>query len=209
MTQNEKVSRKTRRDRRTKPVIIIVGEGKCKTERAYFEAFNSQKSPYNITVFPMGDTDFPGMLKALKRIIREYGLNSKRGDLAFVIADLDNDSHKIEYLRSLSQEDCDRFIISNPCIEVWFINHFEYTTHQFNDGDEVVEYLKKHIPKYEKNIKRFTTSVEFVSSLNQHVKDAIENTNNQKKHHSETGVIWPNHNCNPYTDIDKIINKLI
>lgn len=209
MTQNEKVSRKIRHDRRTKPAIIIVGEGKCKTERAYFEAFNSQKSPYNITVFPMGDTDLPGMLKSLKKLIKEYGLNSKRGDLAFVIADLDNDSQKIEYLKTLSQEDSKRFIISNPCIEVWFINHYEYTTHQFKDGDEVINNLRKYIPKYEKNIKRFTTSMEFVSSLSSQVKYAYDNTNKQKKHHSETGVIWPDYNCNPYTDVDKIIKKII
>lgn len=42
------------------------------------------------------------------------------------------------------------FIFSNPCFEIWFLNHFVKTTRQFQNNDLLINELKKYIPEYSK-----------------------------------------------------------
>ena len=44
-----------------------------------------------------------------------------------------------------------RVIVNNPCLEFWFLLHFEYTAKSFSDYDELAKELKKHIKDYDKN----------------------------------------------------------
>lgn len=47
-------------------------------------------------------------------------------------------------------------IVNNPCIEFWFLLHFEETTKFFTDCDSAEKQLKKHLKDYEKTRKYFT-----------------------------------------------------
>lgn len=41
-------------------------------------------------------------------------------------------------------------IPSNPCFEVWYLEHFTYTSKPFLHSKDIIEELKKYIPDYEK-----------------------------------------------------------
>jgi len=47
-------------------------------------------------------------------------------------------------------------IINNPCLEFWFLLHFEKTSKLFDTCDKAENELKKHIKDYEKTQKYFT-----------------------------------------------------
>jgi len=47
-------------------------------------------------------------------------------------------------------------IFNNPCLEFWFLLHFEQTTKYFPRCSKAEKQLKKHIPTYEKTQKYFT-----------------------------------------------------
>jgi len=47
-------------------------------------------------------------------------------------------------------------IVNNPCIEFWFLLHFERTSKLFTDCTSAEKQLKKHLTDYEKTRKYFT-----------------------------------------------------
>ncbi len=47
-------------------------------------------------------------------------------------------------------------IINNPCLEFWFLLHFETTGKYFDNCDKASNQLKKFLPDYEKTSKYFT-----------------------------------------------------
>jgi hypothetical protein len=47
-------------------------------------------------------------------------------------------------------------VINQPCLEFWFLIHFEVTTQQFSNCDEVGKKLKNHLKDYSKTEKYFT-----------------------------------------------------
>ncbi|WP_353744812.1 RloB domain-containing protein [Hydrotalea sp. AMD] len=44
-------------------------------------------------------------------------------------------------------------IVNNPCLEFWFLLHFEKTSKYFNTCSSVETELKKHLKNYEKDTK--------------------------------------------------------
>ena len=47
------------------------------------------------------------------------------------------------------------FYENERCLELWFLYHFEYTTRQFNNYQELENQLQKHISNYEKTAQYF------------------------------------------------------
>ena len=47
-------------------------------------------------------------------------------------------------------------IVNNPCLEFWFLLHFEATSKYFTDCEGAENQLKKHLPDYEKTQRYFT-----------------------------------------------------
>lgn len=47
-------------------------------------------------------------------------------------------------------------IVNNPCIEFWFLLHFEKTSKFYTDCNSAEKQLKKHLTDYEKTRKYFT-----------------------------------------------------
>ncbi|MDR1524904.1 MAG: RloB family protein [Tannerella sp.] len=66
-----------------------------------------------------------------------------------------------------------QFAESMPCIEVWFVLHFEKPKNSYQDGDAVVTDLKKHIPDYRKN--QNWQERNLYSSLKEHSTQALTN----------------------------------
>ena len=190
--------------RRRKPIILIAAEGKNKTEKNYFESFNGQDKKYKVIVKSHGDTDPHGMLKNLKGEYKRAELNKENGDLAFVVLDLDCKQSRAIDVRSLSSDRTNKkfpFICSNPCVELWFRLHFEpFSTHEYTNQSEVIDDLQKFIPNYKK-------SKNVYSELLDKTEFAIINAERLEQFHGTK--LWPSIECNPRTDVNKIVRRIL
>lgn len=139
--------------RKRKHVMLITAEGRNKTEKQYFNSFQDQHGKYSIRFATGLETDPVGMLKAMEKAWKKNELSEKDGDKTYIVLDMDCKPEKIQLVKELQKKSKNiQFIVSNPCIEVWFILHFIYTTHQFKDSKEPKKELAKYIPGYEESM---------------------------------------------------------
>lgn len=70
-------------------------------------------------------------------------------------------------------------IVNNPCLEFWFLLHFEKTSKLFDTCDNAETELKKHLKDYEKTQKYFTKQDnDIYLKLRPFLKTAISNSSN-------------------------------
>ena len=189
--------------RQKKPVMIITAEGKNKTETLYFNSFREQHGRYTIRVVKTGhDTDPAGMLKSMETYWVNNDLSEEDGDKAYIVLDMDCNSDKIRLVRELQRKSKNiHFIRSNPCIEVWFILHYTYSTHQFKDSKEPKKELAKYIPGYREN-------VDVSEIIRPYMQSAKKNVEQLMEHYKRIGSIWGNGDCNPMTEVMEILLEL-
>ena len=196
--------RKKRNDvkRKRKPLMLIVAEGKNKTERRYFSSFQNQYGKYNIRFVTGLETDPVGMFKAMDKAWNKNELSTKDGDKAYIVLDIDCKIEKIQLIKQLQSKSKNiRFITSNPCFEVWFVLHFIYTTHQFKDSKEPKRQLTKYIPEYEE-------SMDISMILYPLLDTAVKNLERLKKHYKTLGIVWGEIESNPMSDAIEILREL-
>jgi hypothetical protein len=72
-------------------------------------------------------------------------------------------------------------IINNPCLEFWYLLHFEATSRYYENGDKVIKQLKKYLSGYEKTQKFYTKQDhDIYLKLKPCLPKAIENTRKLK-----------------------------
>ncbi len=187
----------------TNPVIVLIVEGRNVTETLYFRQFNKPHAGYIIKVLASGSsTDPEGMLENLNRFWIENELNPERGDRGFVVLDLDCDDRKGKLIRSLEKKsEVTHFIVSSPCFEVWFLLHFRYTTHAFNNSAEIIRELRRYISDYEKNR-------DISGKLSGYTNIAYENAKKLVRYFEKDANQWPSNDCNPRTDVPDILEVI-
>lgn len=189
--------------RKTKPIILIIAEGKNVTETNYFKSFQSQYANFNIRLLSVGhETDPKNMLEKIEEYWQKQELSAENGDVAFVVLDLDCDEKKANLIKRLASKSVNsRFIVSNPCFEVWFLLHYKYSTHSYLTGSELISDLKAFIPDYDK-------TMDVSSLLYSNIDIAILNAYKLKNHYDSLGNKWPSNDCNPHTDVPIIIEYI-
>lgn len=153
--------REPRRQKRR--IIYIFSEGKTnKTEQIYFHNFVN-RCRYTIHFKRSNETDAKGILSFAQEYLELQDFSAKEGDRAFIVCDVDTEEKRQVILRSelvvKARKVNITFIFSNPCFELWFLNHFRYTTKQFSDSESLIAELKKEIPSYSKSPKAEITSI--------------------------------------------------
>ena len=117
--------------------------------------------------------------------------------------DLDNKESKAKEIQQLEAKNrVEKFIVSNPSFEVWYLLHYEYSTRSYMNADAVIRGLKKHYPEYEK-------TSDMHSLLKDKMYEAIARAEKLENYHSAEEHPHPDVNCNPYTDVHKLVKKLI
>ena len=187
--------------RKLKPVYLIIAEGKNKTEVLYLSHFQDQGKSYSIRFVKAGyKTDADSLYNALIAKWEELDLSAKKGDLGFVILDIDNDplkAQKVSVLVQSNKNTAVRFIVSNPTFEVWLLLHFKYSTKQYKDGNAVIKDLRRYLPNYEKNRDCFEVCKD-------KMKHAVDNATKLAENYDD--IEWPSIECNPRTDMGDLIS---
>ena len=77
-------------------------------------------------------------------------------------------------------------IINNPCLEYWFLQHFEQTSRYYETYSKIEKPLKKHLPDYEKTEKYYKNSRQNIyQKLKPHLPVAISNAEKLKEFNFE------------------------
>ena len=202
---NRKISNdRVRKVRKQKSKILIAAEGKNKTEKTYFSNFEDGKKSYNITYARGNNTDPLKLVKMLIKEMDELKLDLQDDDVAYCIFDTDVDSNKnkiIEEAIQLARKNNIKIITSSPCIELWFLLHYDYTTANM-DNEEVIKKLKGYYPKYEKNINIYPDIIEEIDLA---IKRAKKLEKYQIDNNRRIGTV----EANPNTEVYKIIEYLM
>ena len=202
---NRRISNdRVRKVRKQKSKILIAAEGKNKTEKTYFSNFEDGKKSYNITYARGNNTDPLKLVKMLIKEIDELKLDLQDDDVAYCIFDTDVDPNKnkiIEEAIQLAKKNNIKIITSSPCIELWFLLHYDYTTANM-DNEEVIKRLKEYYPKYEKNINIYPDIIKGIDLAIDRAKklEKYQNDNNRR-----IGTV----EANPNTEVYKIVEYLM
>lgn len=194
---------RVRKVRKQKYKVLIACEGNNKTEKNYFNNFESSKSKFNISYTKGNDTDPLKLVKMLIEEINKLELDLDGRDIAYLIFDTDTDLNKNKIISDaikLARKKKIKVITSTPCIELWFLLHFEYTTSYMN-SDEVIKRLRKYFPKYKK-------SINIYPYINNNTDNAICNAKRLEKYQIAIGNIIESVEANTNTLIYKIVEEL-
>lgn len=195
---------RVRKVRKQKSKILIAAEGKNKTEKTYFSNFEDGKKSYNITYARGNNTDPLKLVKMLIKEIDELKLDLQDDDVAYCIFDTDVDPNKnkiIEEAIQLAKKNNIKIITSSPCIELWFLLHYDYTTANM-DNEEVIKRLKEYYPKYEKNINIYPDIIKGIDL-------AIERAKKLEKYQNDNNRRIGTVEANPNTEVYKIVEYLM
>lgn len=196
---------KSRVTRERKKVIVVGTEGKNKTEEIYLRNLERTQNKYHFIFAGGNDTDPVRIVRNTIKAAKEEKISYKCGDMAISIFDLDLSNAKkeqVDQAKELSNAKGVCLITSNPCFEIWFLEHFIYTTKPFASNDELIRELKKYIPEYDKSTNIFGT-------LDPLTADAINNCEKLDKHHKTSNTDTIPAFCNPRTDVYKIVEMVI
>lgn len=136
------------------------------TEVWYLQMFKRNERELNINIEPKlpSKKSIPEQFKLVKNLAEDY-------TKVFWIVDYDvivketreakKGTETSEQLFIKLKEKAEKFdnvivIVNNPCIEFWFLLHFEKTSKLFTDCNSAEKQLKKHLTDYEKTRKYFT-----------------------------------------------------
>ena len=195
--------KRNRQNRKEKPMIIITAEGKNETEAQYFNHFRTADCPYIIKFHKAGHlTDPTKLAESIRQRWDAEEADERTGDMAFVVVDLDNNEEKAKEIQQLEAKNgVEKFIVSNPCFEVWYLLHYGFSTKSYINADAVIRELKKHYSEYEKTSDMYPL-------LKDKMDDAIANAEKLEAYNNVEEHLYPDVKCNPYTDVHKIVKML-
>ena len=215
MARGKLYQRKTN-SRKEKSLVLIVPEG-TETEKAYFQHFNRPEKPVKIKVVENSSdgakTDYAYLLRKAIGYKNKYSLSKAKGDSVWVVADGDIDyktpgaaeakESALLEARSAAEKNGISILISNPCFELWYYLHFDFSTGFIKDYTSMREKLLPYLPDYEKNR-------DVYDQLCEKTERAIANAMSLEAFHKENGEEGPfKLAVNPFTEIYRLVEMII
>lgn len=188
-------------NRKPKKIILLAYEGANKTEKNYFDNFMTREGNFIIKTVPGNETDPENLVKQTIKKVKDLDLDLESDDKAYCIFDTDTKKRKnsqIDMAIKLAKSNNIGIITSSPCIELWFLLHFEYTT-GYMTSDCAIERLKTHFPKYSKNCDIFS-EIKSKTSL------AYDRAKKLEKYQVSNGNDIKSVEANPHTEVYKVID---
>ena len=186
--------------RRPSKVLVIVCEGK-KTEPLYFQGFRVWRSGLAIWTPGSKSTDPVGLVKSAQTQIGRYDLDFEGGDRLWCVFDADHHTDKeIKKAAALAKRHDIGIALSVPCFELWYLLHHQYIDSPMS-SDDVIRTLGRYIPAYQK-------TKECSASLRDKIDAAIRNAKRLNALHEKRGQDLLSVNCNPSTQVYRIVDYI-
>ena len=207
MARRVKEVERTTNTRQRNKLIILGVEGKNnKTEKLYFSSFVRDLKGVNF-VFACNKTDPEGIVKGTIIKAQKEDIDIEYGDVAVTMFDVDADNYKskqIKAAKDLANKSKYKVsvITSNPCFEIWYLEHFKFSTKEFISSQNV----KKEMCSI---IKDYKESGDYYSLLKPLTKDAISNCEKLKKYNTKNHSDIEEEYWNPSTNVYLFVKKLL
>lgn len=195
---------RNRKNRISKRAILVSYEGKNKTEDIYLGNYNGRDNNYVIRKVPGNDTDPISLVEHTIAKVKEEFLDLTGDDRAFYMFDTDVKSEKNSQINEairLAIKNNIIPIVSAPCVEVWFLLHYRYSTAQYSSNEEVIDELKRYCAGYNKSYNIYPLIFGNTSK-------AISNAKRLEKFQLENGRKLQSVEANPYTEVYKIMEEI-
>ena len=187
--------------------ILIVCEG-AETEPNYFASLRDHLKLSTVSVkikdragAPISVVDeAQAQVEKRQQDTRDGRTNLPQFEAVWCVFDVENprDNQTFERAVQVADQKEFRLAISNPAFEFWYILHFERTTRPFADGDEIKNYLKRHIPGYHPAMPVFVGLVSSTPTAMRHAKSILEN-------HPQSERRFPNPSTQVYLLVEEMI----
>ena len=188
--------------RQRSPILLLVCEGKNKTERKYFSHYKVRELPYRLEIMDSEATDVLGMARRAANLYKKYQMDPAIGDLAFCLIDLDLRRDKYDaYLKAQQKYPQIRFIVSNPCFEIWLLYYFTENPKTESSSQAVKEQMKKYVPGYNEAMDVYAQC-----DLGDKYAVAINRSEKKNKLYSEESALVKR---NPYTNVQDLVMLLL
>ena len=213
MSKQIRETSRERRKRTPRPVVVIVCEG-SKTEPIYFRHFRSRY--INVQIEVEGNTgsktDYNNLINKSILKKKDYIVNTEGEGYVWCVFDADIDSNMPnalsvrakqlqEAIKTAKMEDIN-ISLSNPCFELWFFLHFNYSTGLLRSYDDVKKRLLAYLPNYDKQIDCYP-------KLEDKLDEAISNGKRLKSYHNDNGNLdLMDVSINPYTNVWELIEQI-
>lgn len=184
--------------------ILIVTEGQ-KTEPQYFKFLISKYNiNKNVKILKRSSASDPSSVLSAAKEAQEQENNENDIGYDIIYCVFDRDQHtNFEQVKNVIEEtDNFKAIISIPCIEYWFLLHFDKSSKSFlktgkkSPCDNCISELKKHVGDYKKN------NTEIFDKLKDKTETAIKNAELIITDAESHG------NYNPSTQVHILVKKL-
>lgn len=186
--------------KKRKPIILIVCEGRNKSETLYFNHFNLRNAPYRLIIRGSEATDIKNMAIKAEWYYKDFQMDKKLGDRAFCIVDLDLDKDKyLKYEASIKKYKNIEFVVSNPCFEIWLMYYFTENPKVVSSSQAVKELMGKYVEDYQE-------STDVVEEKKLHNQYAVAINRSEKKNNSYKDIDLIDRN--PYTEIQNVVLEL-
>lgn len=187
--------------RQRSPILLLVCEGKNKTERKYFSHYKVRELPYRLEIMDSEATDVLGMARRAANLYKKYQMDPAIGDLAFCLIDLDLRRDKYDaYLKAQQKYPQIRFIVSNPCFEIWLLYYFTENPKTESSSQAVKEQMKKYVPGYNEAMDVYAQC-----DLGDKYAVAINRSEKKNAFYEEDKILAER---NPYTEVQDLIVTL-
>ncbi len=193
--------RKRKNSRKPRTRIAVIGEGK--TEWCYFDLLKKEKGKDFALrpSFPQ-HSDYKSIVKKAKALIDEGY------DQVYCVLDLDTvvTQNRFETYQKFKRDNSSKaliFIESMPCIELWFLIHFDTGRKVYDSCRRLIkDRLNLYFPNYEKGDKYLP---DVYDKLSQNLDKAVKHAKELEKRKVEVGA----DSRSPYTQVYKIIEEII
>ena len=184
--------------RKRNPILLLVLEGRNKTESKYFSHYQVRECNYKLVIKDSGATDVMGMARRATNLYKEYQMDAALGDRAFCLIDMDLREDKYNaYLKARQTYHNITLIVSNPCFEVWLLYHFTENPRAESSSQAVKEQMKKYIPEYNESMDVYAQY-----DLKEKYMVAINRSEKKNALYEEKRTLVDR---NPYTEVQKLI----
>lgn len=184
-----------------KPIYALILEGRNKTEKLYFNHFNTRQAPYILKLISAEDTDPMRMAAKADYVYKDFDMSKDNGDEVFCLIDVDLSNERYGQIVAAKKKYKNvSFILSNPCFEVWLLYYFTENPRVVSSSQKVKDELRKFVPNYTENI-------DIVAE--KHLQDkyavAINRAEKRQSGMQENSVV----DKNPFTEVNDLITLLV
>lgn len=196
-----------RRSKNRRPIgraMHIICED-SKSARYYLQGYINDKSLKKYIILePHEHTDPINLVKDAKKIKKEYP-----NDEVWVVYDSESRQQrdtKKEHAPAWKHAHDSKIKTSLSCIsfETWILLHYDYSTKGFSNSDELEKYITA---KYDKQYSKSDFNIFF--RLKDKLDRAHKNAGRLEEHNKKVNHSRKPYEINPYTDIHKLLHKML